>query len=711
MNSTSPPRREVGPAAGGQHPLAGYARDLHDHLGRLLWDPTAAAEITQATLEHLAGCVDVGDHRHLRRLLFATAHRLITSRQWERVGLAPLEDELVATGSEVDRATGAIAAAEIVWQAARGLRPAWYAALDLGVRRGFEPAEIAQVMGISRLRTELLLRLARRALLQGVIEQAAARGRHRCDTLQELLPEEDLPLGRGGRAEALSHMPGCDRCRRLSFLFNQPETYFAALPRLELPPRLAAEAGSEGVGPVGASSPIPDLPGRSGGGWGSGPPSLARSPKQFAVGAVVGACVALAVVSSLALDGYVLRSQRGIGSSPLVGTPDGSGLAVAGEPTPTPAAGEGVVNPPATPRPDRSPTSSPGPSSPPGQGGGPGQPAPAATAGAGAGGAGSGAVVSPRPTASGPPTTAGAPSPSPTGMPSSAAFRWYQVGSTGGGGPTMIAFRPNRIWFVDPAGGRIGHLSLADSRVTTVYTPKSAVQIAGMAGAGDASGGVWITDAAAGQLVRITAAGVVTTIPVPGGAAAGLGAIDTGPNDSVWLVETAAGRVGLLAKGATAVVELPLPAGAHPVGIVASGDGNAWVTDGLLPVLYHVTAKGVVTTLKTGAPGGEIQAGSDGSLWWLEAGGTRIAHASPTGTLREWTLEAGQVAQSLTPGPVGGAWFLLPGGLGSITPSGVVSVLVVQGGNFTGGRLVTGPAGSVWASQPSTGRLVGFTVP
>jgi len=76
---------------------------------------------------------------------------------------------------------------------------------------------------------------------------------------------------------------------------------------------------------------------------------------------------------------------------------------------------------------------------------------------------------------------------------------------------------------------------------------------------------------------------------------------------------------------------------------------------------------------------------------------------TPTGTVTEFALPAGNQVDTITSGPDGNLWFTDTGtkSVGRITPVGVVAEFVVTDSRGSLGGITTGPDGNIWFTNRS----------
>jgi streptogramin lyase len=202
-------------------------------------------------------------------------------------------------------------------------------------------------------------------------------------------------------------------------------------------------------------------------------------------------------------------------------------------------------------------------------------------------------------------------------------------------------------------------------------------------------------------------------------------AITAGPDGNVWFTEYRGGRIARITPTGE-VTEFSVNSGDRLNGITTGPDGNLWFTqqgaDRSGDGIGRITPTGVVTMFSAGlAPALDgqdltsslfgITAGPDGNLWFTEASANRIGRITPTGVITEFSAGITKGPDSITAGPDGNLWFteasiqnqetgeVTPGGIGRITPRGVVTELSA---NLTGGpdSITAGCDGNLWFVEP-----------
>ncbi len=269
---------------------------------------------------------------------------------------------------------------------------------------------------------------------------------------------------------------------------------------------------------------------------------------------------------------------------------------------------------------------------------------------------------------------------------------------------------PGGMWFACP--GAIGKVS--PSGTISVFTkglPPSATINSLVLGAG---GDMWFSGS--GFIGKITPSGTITlfTTDLPAGSDVSSSPIP-GPGGDMWFSGSVSSRpfVGTVSPaGVVTVFTRGLPKSGAV--ILKSGSGaDMWFTtspndDGYGPGFSGfgmITPSGTVTTVTRYVL--SLTAGSGGAMWFGYLGG--IGKVSPSGVVQVFTkdLTANMWTNPLVPGPGGDMWFTGNANSGSfvgkIAPSGTVSVLAkgvlangLSGGGTLPGGPIPGPDGSMW---------------
>lgn len=182
-------------------------------------------------------------------------------------------------------------------------------------------------------------------------------------------------------------------------------------------------------------------------------------------------------------------------------------------------------------------------------------------------------------------------------------------------------------------------------------------------------------------------------------------AIAAGPDANLWVTETAAGAVLRLAPSGHAV-EFKTGAGSAPVAIAAGPDGALWLADPGLGALARVTTNGAVSLvpLPPGVDPRGIVAGADGRIWFTERRAGRIGAVTMAGVVTAYALPLGLDPTAITAAGDGSLWFTAPaaGVIGHLTLAGQVSGLTpVPGGSGAGAAsILVGATGGVWVALP-----------
>ena len=219
-----------------------YGQHIHDYAAHLTHNDTTADDIVQATfvraIEHAE---TLRDPDHVRSWLYTIAHNLareyLTRDRDAHHPDVPVSLPTAEASPEdvaVDHST-----AELVWTAVASLEPRQQAVLDLTVRHGLTTAEAAEIVGLTRSQTSLVLNHARSALGHAIRSLLVAQSRTHCDRLAEMVPPGVAQLTPEKRRSVEHHMRHCAVCKSRAALLTSPVELLGGIALLPLPASLA----------------------------------------------------------------------------------------------------------------------------------------------------------------------------------------------------------------------------------------------------------------------------------------------------------------------------------------------------------------------------------------------------------------------------------------------------------------------------------------
>lgn len=287
---------------------------------------------------------------------------------------------------------------------------------------------------------------------------------------------------------------------------------------------------------------------------------------------------------------------------------------------------------------------------------------------------------------------------------------------TAGSDPWGIATGPDgAVWFTEFRGNKIGRITTAGVvSEFAISTPESSpLDIA----AGPDGGP--LVHRGPSVFGRITIAGEITEFPT---GAFGIGDCTTGiargPDGNLWFTEWEAGQIGRITPaGVITLFTVPAASmfGAKPLDIVAGPDGALWFTEAQGNKIGRITTGGVITQFAiptaTNIPR-DITAGPDGALWFTESVGA-IGRITTTGVITEFpipTLASGP--RGITAGPDGSLWFTEEVGnkIGRITTDGIITEFPIPTAASFPAGIATGPDGNLWFTERAANRIGRLTL-
>ena len=210
---------------------------LYDFVVRIVRDHDLAGEIVQATFTKAWNELRHGHElTYPKSWLYAVArnHALDELRRRRRLTEEPLayaepDTSRLADPQEVAEANELV---ELVWDSAAALNPDEYSLLDLHVRHGFGPAELAEALDLERGAVYTRLSRLRRSLESSVASTLLVRrGQSECPDLAAIIEEH------GGRAALTpelrqavqAHVEECEVCCAAKRRSLSPVALFGAL--------------------------------------------------------------------------------------------------------------------------------------------------------------------------------------------------------------------------------------------------------------------------------------------------------------------------------------------------------------------------------------------------------------------------------------------------------------------------------------------------
>jgi len=282
---------------------------VHDLAYRILWDSEAAADVAQdAFLSAWRNLDRLEDPYAFGGWLLRIARNGALNRKRKEHRSRPVDEEQLAvieraqirpedrigTLDDPERVVEDATVVTLLWDAADALGERDREVLDLSLRHGLAPAEIADVVGMNRNAANQLVHRVRQRLGVAVGARVLWRGgTPNCAALHAELAAADVA---GFDADAVRvterHVATCDECeeRRRSHL--SPAALFAAVPIMSVPAlkaKAAAALSADGV-PMDGSTAQAEAA-RS-----SSPSSRRGRARRIALGGAVAAAVLVGVV-------------------------------------------------------------------------------------------------------------------------------------------------------------------------------------------------------------------------------------------------------------------------------------------------------------------------------------------------------------------------------------------------------------------------------
>ena len=233
-------------------------------------------------------------------------------------------------------------------------------------------------------------------------------------------------------------------------------------------------------------------------------------------------------------------------------------------------------------------------------------------------------------------------------------------------------------------------------------------------------GALWFTGGQqnSGNYVgRITIAGDITQFPV-GDPAVYLRNITQGPDSNLWFTnpDSNIGRITL--TGTVTNFTLPPTSFGSPFDITTGSDGTLWFTELLGNRIARISTDGQISEFVLpsfvspfGVRPTAIALGPDHNIWFAELLTDKIGRITPLGVITEFALaEVGGQITDMTLGPDGAFWFTLwgTGSIGRFTMNGDFnSFPIADGGNPY--SITSGADGALWFTDEFKSRVSRIT--
>jgi len=219
-----------------------YKHPIYEFAARVLDDLTRAEDIAQQTfvraIEHSA---TLHDPARVRPWLYSIALNLardeLTKNREPRH--AELIDTIPANDPEPETVAVQHSDQELVWAAMGSLEPEQRIALELSIRHGLSPGEVAAATGTSSARAALRTHRSRASFKSAALALLVARSRTHCPGLAAMVPPGIQQLSPWLRRSVDHHMRRCDACRARGAVLSSPIELLGGIAFLPLPASLA----------------------------------------------------------------------------------------------------------------------------------------------------------------------------------------------------------------------------------------------------------------------------------------------------------------------------------------------------------------------------------------------------------------------------------------------------------------------------------------
>jgi RNA polymerase sigma factor (sigma-70 family) len=278
---------------------------IYDFVLRTVRDADTAADVVQNTFIKAWETLRQGEPpENVKAWLFTVARNAAIDEMRRRSHIAPPREAADGGGAPMylqvdpDRLSDPEVVShdrelvELVWQAARSLNPRDYSLLDLHLRQGLTPDELAESLGARRGSVYMMLSRLKEALEDAVTcLMLARRGRRECPSLDALLAGLQVrDLTKQARRAIRKHLDSCQHCRERSRQFIAPAEIFSSFAVVPVTPELRASIWQRISDQLAVQPAQPPARGR-------------QSARASGLQAAASACAALALLGAMLATG------------------------------------------------------------------------------------------------------------------------------------------------------------------------------------------------------------------------------------------------------------------------------------------------------------------------------------------------------------------------------------------------------------------------
>jgi virginiamycin B lyase len=181
-----------------------------------------------------------------------------------------------------------------------------------------------------------------------------------------------------------------------------------------------------------------------------------------------------------------------------------------------------------------------------------------------------------------------------------------------------------------------------------------------------------------------------------------------GPDGALWYTHRSGPTGGVSRVSMKGIVErvatMPIPS--KPWGVTMDSQGNLWFTDFNVAKIRRLSRDGSWTEFSVPFPTFSITAGLDGNLWFIAPG--QIGKLSPSGdvTMFPKIPQEQSFLGTITTGPDGNLWFTVRGedAIARMTPTGQLTLFPLREGSLPL-SITAGRDGYLWFTELQGGRI------